>query len=148
MNYEKEWNFHDLNEKEKAAYLKKEEAYFKEQKKRDDLESAWRKGKISEKEYLNKDRYHADNQQRLLFPNRYKSDEKEVKKMAKINGSKLYIYKNPNKRGKSFANSLKKENSGNLSNTQKAFRSGYLLARKDSATAYKLKKSGLKQSKN
>lgn len=60
---------------------------------------------------------------------------------------KPYIYKNPSKRGSAFANSLKKENSSSLTNTQKSFRSGYLLAQKDSATAYKLSKASKPEKK-
>lgn len=67
------------------------------------------------------------------------NQKKGVNKVDKTKGNKI-SYENPSKRGKKFAESLKKENSASLSATQKAFRSGYLQSQKDNSTAYKLKK--------
>ena len=63
--------------------------------------------------------------------------------MARIfntkSGKKL-VFLNPSEKGKRFARQLKsgKDQKGNtLSDTAKAWRSGYLAARQDSAKAYK-----------
>lgn len=79
---------------------------------------------------------------KTLGENLYESSKKGGEKnMAETNPKPKRIgYKNPSKRASGFAKSLKKGSGAKLTPTQVSFRSGYLQAQKDGATAYKLKK--------
>lgn len=62
-------------------------------------------------------------------------------RILRKDGSEAILY-NPAERGRMYADSLKsgKDHNGNaLRDTQKAFRSGYLFARKESARIYRKK---------
>ena len=73
---------------------------------------------------------------------------KGAKKMAKIfkskNGKKI-VLRNPSEKGKRYARQLKtgvvSETGKKLSNTDRAFRFGYLKSRSDNAKAFKHNKS-------
>lgn len=66
-NYmEKNWNYNDLSDSEKAKYDKKYDAFHKVAFERSEDEDKWRKGKISADEYMQRDDKNKKKQELIL----------------------------------------------------------------------------------